>query len=181
MAGSLGNLLSLPDLRAALGFGNWESTVTSITGPCGQENVVATVALVDHEPRRGNRRDRPVASGPSFAATMPRAAARRPSWLFCAFTSSVRAIASRPSAHTSPQGSKQAAMTSAKWDSRAAIGHYVRLRLVRGPHDLTSSAALSPARPPRPFTRRWLARGGRGHRQALLFRPAAKAQGRGQA
>lgn len=43
MAG-LGNALSW--LFAPLGFGNWESTVTSITGLVAKENVVATVGIL---------------------------------------------------------------------------------------------------------------------------------------
>ncbi len=43
MAG-LGNLLAW--IFAPLGFGNWESTVTSITGLVAKENVVATVGVI---------------------------------------------------------------------------------------------------------------------------------------
>ena len=43
MAG-LGNLLAW--IFAPLGFGNWESTVTSITGLVAKENVVATVGIL---------------------------------------------------------------------------------------------------------------------------------------
>ncbi len=43
MAG-LGNLLAW--IFAPLGFGNWESTVTSITGLVAKENVVATVGVL---------------------------------------------------------------------------------------------------------------------------------------
>ena len=45
MAG-LGNLLAW--IFAPLGFGNWEATVTSITGLVAKENVVATVGILTH-------------------------------------------------------------------------------------------------------------------------------------
>ena len=43
MAG-LGNLLAW--VFVPLGFGNWESAVTSITGLVAKENVVATVGVI---------------------------------------------------------------------------------------------------------------------------------------
>ena len=159
MAG-LGNLLAW--VFVPLGFGNWESTVTSITGLVAKENVVATVGVITSLGEAGET-DPPLWA--SFAAMLGGGSAAI--MAFCAFN-----LLCAPC--FAAIGTIRRQMMSAKW-TWAAIGYMcafawcVGLMIYQFAGLATGEVAFGP------FTA--LAVVVAAGMLFLLFRPAAKAKG----
>ncbi len=159
MAG-LGNLLAW--VFVPLGFGNWESTVTSITGLVAKENVVATVGVITS---LGEAGETDPSLWASFAAMLGGGSAAI--MAFCAFN-----LLCAPC--FAAIGTIRRQMMSAKW-TWAAIGYMcafawcVGLMIYQFAGLATGEVAFSP------FTA--LAVVVAAGMLFLLFRPAAKAKG----
>ena len=160
MAG-LGNLLAW--IFAPLGFGNWESTVTSITGLVAKENVVATVGVITSLGEEIGETDPSLWA--SFAAMLGGSSAAV--MAFCAFN-----LLCAPC--FAAIGTIRRQMMSAKW-TWAAIGYMcafawcVGLMIYQFVGLATGEVAFGP------FTA--LAVVVAAGMLFLLFRPAAKAKG----
>lgn len=160
MAG-LGNLLAW--IFAPLGFGNWESTVTSITGLVAKENVVATVGVITSLGEEIGETDPSLWA--SFAAMLGGGSAAI--MAFCAFN-----LLCAPC--FAAIGTIRRQMMSAKW-TWAAIGYMcafawcVGLMIYQFVGLATGEVAFGP------FTA--LAVVVAAGMLFLLFRPAAKAKG----
>lgn len=163
MAG-LGNLLAW--IFAPLGFGNWESTVTSITGLVAKENVVATVGVITSLGEEIGETDPSLWA--SFAAMLGGSSAAI--MAFCAFN-----LLCAPC--FAAIGTIRRQMMSAKW-TWAAIGYMcafawcVGLMIYQFVGLATGEVAFGP------FTA--LAVVVAAGMLFLLFRPAAKAKPAGQ-
>ncbi len=159
MAG-LGNLLAW--VFVPLGFGNWESTVTSITGLVAKENVVATVGVITS---LGEAGETDPSLWASFAAMLGGGSAAIVA--FCAFN-----LLCAPC--FAAIGTIRRQMMSAKW-TWAAIGYMcafawcVGLMIYQFAGLATGEVAFGP------FTA--LAVVVAAGMLFLLFRPAAKAKG----
>ena len=159
MAG-LGNLLAW--VFVPLGFGNWESTVTSITGLVAKENVVATVGVITS---LGEAGETDPSLWASFAAMLGGGSAAI--MAFCAFN-----LLCAPC--FAAIGTIRRQMMSAKW-TWAAIGYMcafawcVGLMIYQFAGLATGEVAFGP------FTA--LAVVVAAGMLFLLFRPAAKAKG----
>ena len=159
MAG-LGNLLAW--VFVPLGFGNWESTVTSITGLVAKENVVATVGVITS---LGEAGETDPSLWASFAAMLGGGSAAI--MAFCAFN-----LLCAPC--FAAIGTIRRQMMSAKW-TWAAIGYMcafawcVGLMIYQFAGLVTGEVAFGP------FTA--LAVVVAAGMLFLLFRPAAKAKG----
>ena len=159
MAG-LGNLLAW--VFVPLGFGNWESAVTSITGLVAKENVVATVGVITS---LGEAGETDPSLWASFAAMLGGGSAAI--MAFCAFN-----LLCAPC--FAAIGTIRRQMMSAKW-TWAAIGYMtafawcVGLMLYQFVGLATGEVAFNP------FTA--LAVAVAAGVLFLLFRPAAKAKG----
>ena len=163
MAG-LGNLLAW--IFAPLGFGNWESTVTSITGLVAKENVVATVGVITSLGEEIGETDPSLWA--SFAAMLGGSSAAI--MAFCAFN-----LLCAPC--FAAIGTIRRQMMSAKW-TWAAIGYMCAFAWCVGLMIYQFGGLIAGEIAFGPFTA--LAVVVAAGMLYLLFRPAAKPKGAGK-
>ena len=163
MAG-LGNLLAW--IFAPLGFGNWESTVTSITGLVAKENVVATVGVITSLGEEIGETDPSLWA--SFAAMLGGSSAAI--MAFCAFN-----LLCAPC--FAAIGTIRRQMMSAKW-TWAAIGYMCAFAWCVGLMIYQFGGLIAGEIAFGPFTA--LAVVVAAGMLYLLFRPAAKPKGAGR-
>ena len=163
MAG-LGNLLAW--IFAPLGFGNWESTVTSITGLVAKENVVATVGVITSLGEEIGETDPSLWA--SFAAMLGGSSAAI--MAFCAFN-----LLCAPC--FAAIGTIRRQMMSAKW-TWAAIGYMCAFAWCVGLMIYQFGGLIAGEITFGPFTA--LAVVVAAGMLYLLFRPAAKPKGAGK-
>lgn len=163
MAG-LGNLLAW--IFAPLGFGNWESTVTSITGLVAKENVVATVGVITSLGEEIGETDPSLWA--SFAAMLGGSSAAI--MAFCAFN-----LLCAPC--FAAIGTIRRQMMSAKW-TWAAIGYMCAFAWCVGLMIYQFGGLIAGEITFGPFTA--LAVVVAAGMLYLLFRPAAKPKGAGR-
>ena len=163
MAG-LGNLLAW--IFAPLGFGNWESTVTSITGLVAKENVVATVGVITSLGEEIGETDPSLWA--SFAAMLGGSSAAI--MAFCAFN-----LLCAPC--FAAIGTIRRQMMSAKW-TWAAIGYMCAFAWCVGLMIYQLGGLIAGEIAFGPFTA--LAIVVAAGMLYLLFRPAAKPKGAGK-
>ena len=163
MAG-LGNLLAW--IFAPLGFGNWESTVTSITGLVAKENVVATVGVITSLGEEIGETDPSLWA--SFAAMLGGSSAAI--MAFCAFN-----LLCAPC--FAAIGTIRRQMMSAKW-TWAAIGYMCAFAWCVGLMIYQFGGLIAGEIAFGPFTA--LAIVVAAGMLYLLFRPAAKPKGAGK-
>ena len=163
MAG-LGNLLAW--IFAPLGFGNWESTVTSITGLVAKENVVATVGVITSLGEEIGETDPSLWA--SFAAMLGGSSAAI--MAFCAFN-----LLCAPC--FAAIGTIRRQMMSAKW-TWAAIGYMCAFAWCVGLMVYQFGGLIAGEIAFGPFTA--LAVVVAAGMLYLLFRPAAKPKGAGK-
>ena len=163
MAG-LGNLLAW--IFAPLGFGNWESTVTSITGLVAKENVVATVGVITSLGEEVGETDPSLWA--SFAAMLGGSSAAIVA--FCAFN-----LLCAPC--FAAIGTIRRQMMSAKW-TWAAIGYMCAFAWCVGLMIYQFGGLIAGEITFGPFTA--LAVVVAAGMLYLLFRPAAKPKGAGK-
>ena len=163
MAG-LGNLLAW--IFAPLGFGNWESTVTSITGLVAKENVVATVGVITSLGEEIGETDPSLWA--SFAAMLGGSSAAI--MAFCAFN-----LLCAPC--FAAIGAIRRQMMSAKW-TWAAIGYMCAFAWCVGLMIYQFGGLIAGEIAFGPFTA--LAVVVAAGMLYLLFRPAAKPKGAGR-
>ena len=163
MAG-LGNLLAW--IFAPLGFGNWESTVTSITGLVAKENVVATVGVITSLGEEIGETDPSLWA--SFAAMLGGSSAAI--MAFCAFN-----LLCAPC--FAAIGAIRRQMMSAKW-TWAAIGYMCAFAWCVGLMIYQFGGLIAGEITFGPFTA--LAVVVAAGMLYLLFRPAAKPKGAGK-
>ena len=163
MAG-LGNLLAW--IFAPLGFGNWESTVTSITGLVAKENVVATVGVITSLGEEIGETDPSLWA--SFAAMLDGSSAAI--MAFCAFN-----LLCAPC--FAAIGTIRRQMMSAKW-TWAAIGYMCAFAWCVGLMIYQFGGLIAGEIAFGPFTA--LAVVVAAGMLYLLFRPAAKPKGAGK-
>ena len=163
MAG-LGNLLAW--IFAPLGFGNWESTVTSITGLVAKENVVATVGVITSLGEEISETDPSLWA--SFAAMLGGSSAAI--MAFCAFN-----LLCAPC--FAAIGTIRRQMMSAKW-TWAAIGYMCAFAWCVGLMIYQFGGLIAGEIAFGPFTA--LAVVVAAGMLYLLFRPAAKPKGAGK-
>lgn len=163
MAG-LGNLLAW--IFAPLGFGNWESTVTSITGLVAKENVVATVGVITSLGEEIGETDPSLWA--SFAAMLGGSSAAI--MAFCAFN-----LLCAPC--FAAIGTIRRQMMSAKW-TWAAIGYMCAFAWCVGLMIYQFGGLIAGEIAFGPFTA--LAVMVAAGMLYLLFRPAAKPKGAGK-
>ena len=119
---ALGNLLAW--VFAPLGFGNWESAVTSITGLVAKENVVATVGILTSSGRSGRGRSRSCGRASRHHAGRRHGGHRGVRGIQPALRPVLRGHGHHPPSDDERQ---------------VDVGHHrlsVRIRVVRGPDDL---------------------------------------------